>query len=151
MDFIIDKVIHPEDNPHNIYRLHVVGMSGDADHYETNTRDYNNIDEMLPVFRMMVRAFKTARLYDEKALEMAIEMEGERLDDGNPDYKPYALDIYSDLVGYDVTNDGQTRCMPDRMYITWFNDFGTEHKIAILPDGADKTVESITEYNADQF
>lgn len=151
MDFIVDKAIIPETNPKNIYRLHVVGMSGDADHYKINIRDFKNIDHMLPTFRMMIRGFKAARLYDEKALEIAIEMEGERLNDEFSDYKPYAMDLYSELVGWDVTNDGQTRCLPDEMYITWFNDFGTEHKIALLPTGADKTIDKVTEYNADQF
>ena len=150
MDFIIDKAIIPEENPRNIYRLHVVGMSGDADHYETNIRDFKNIDDMLPTFRMMIRAMQTYRLYDEKALDMAIEMEGEKLPDPECDYQPYALDVYSELVGYDVTNDGQTRCKPDEMYITWFNDFGVEHKISIVSTGKE-VVEVITEYNADKF
>jgi hypothetical protein len=149
MDFIINKAIHPEDNPHCTFRLHVVGMSGDGDHYETNTREFDNVDQMLPTFRMMIRGFQTASFYDDKALELAIEMEGERIDIGNPNYKPYAQDIYSDLVGYDVTCEGR-KCMPDRMYITWFNDFGTEYKISIVSDGGE-VVEEITEYNADKF
>jgi len=149
MDFIINQAIIPEDNPRNIYRLHVVGMSGDADHYETNTRDFKNIDHMLPTFHMMVRGFQLARFRDKKALEIAIEMEGERLADEFCDYKPYAMDIYSELVGYDVTCDDKL-CMPDRMYITWFNDLGIEHKISIISDDGE-VVKEITEYNADKF
>ena len=149
MDFIIDKAIVPETNPKCLYRLHVVGMSGDADHYETNTSDFKNIDHMLPTFRLMVRGFQTAKLYDEKALLEAINEEGERLSDEFCDYAPYAEDVYSGLVGYDVTYEGR-KCMPDRMYVTWFNDFGTEHKISIVSDDGE-VVEEITEYNADKF
>jgi hypothetical protein len=146
MDFIIDKAVPaPEDNPRNVFRLHVVGMSGDADHYETNTRDYDNLPAMMPVFRMMCRGFQTARLYDNKALEIAIEMEGERLDDGNPDYKPYAQDLYSELVGYDITNGGVTKCMPDKMYVRYFNEFGIEHEIQMVLDNGD-LVKEVTEY-----
>jgi len=144
MEFLVNKAI-TEDNPTNKMRLHVVGMSGDADHFETNTRDYDTVEQMLPAFRMMIRGFQTAGLYDKKVLEMAIEMEGERLDEGNPDYKPYAQDIYSELVGYDVTCEGE-RCMPDRMYVTWFNDFGVEHELTILLDNGE-TVKEINMYN----
>jgi len=141
MELLIDKAVTPKENPRNVFRLYVVGMSGDADHYETNTRDYDNVPQMMPAFRMMCRGFETAQYYDEKVLEIAINMEGERLDDGNPDYKPYAEDIYSELVGYDVTNDGQTKCMPDKMYVRYFNDFGIEHEISMLLDNGDLVKE----------
>ena len=149
MDFIINKAIIPEVNPHNIYRLHVVGMSGDGDHYETNIRDFKNIDHMLPTFRMMVRAMQVVRQHDEAVLDAAITAEGERIEDEFCDYKPYALDVYSDLVGYDITCDGW-RCFPNDMYITWFNDFGTEHEISIVTDDGE-VVENVNEYNADKF
>lgn len=147
MDFLINKSITSEPNPRNVLRLHVVGMSGDADHYETNTRDYKNVEEMLPAFRMMIRGFQTARLYDEKALNEAIEEEGDRLDEGHsdPKYKAYAMDVYSELVGYDVTSEGML-CMPERMYVTWFNDYGEEYAMTILLDNGE-AVEQITEYN----
>lgn len=144
MDFIIDKAVTLEDNPRNVFRLYVVGMSGDGDHYETNTRDYDNLPQMMPCFRMMCRGFQTAPLYDGKVLETTIEMEGERLEDGNPDYKPYALDLYSELVGWDVTNEG-VRCMPDKMYVRYFNDFGVEHEITMILENGD-LVKEVTEH-----
>jgi len=153
MEFLIDKAITPDNNPHNTYRLHVVGMSGDADHYETNTCDYDSIEEMLPVFNMMIRGFQAARYYDSKVLVEALEQEGEQIGDGK--HASYARDIYSGLVGYDVTREGEL-CMPDMMYVTWFNDFGVEHEVSIILDdsvlddsvldGSDEPIKKVTDY-----
>jgi hypothetical protein len=142
MDFIIEKAIPAEKAPKDIYRLHVVGMSGDADHYETNTRDFSDMQEpkMRKIIAIMIAGFQTHCLYNDKLQDEAIEKAAEGTD------IKYPTDVYTDMVGYDITNDGQTRCSPDEMYVTWFNCFGTEHKVAIELDNG-VVVDKITEYN----
>ena len=114
--------------PKSTWRLHVRAMSGDADHYEHNTSDFSNVEELSKHFSLL-DAF--CRLNwnagcEEKTVNKAVHSAAElvKLD------VEEAMDWYSEFVGHDVTYD-EYRARPDRVWVTYFDESGVEHSVTI--------------------
>jgi hypothetical protein len=124
----------------NIWMLTTNNMSGDGDHYEEETKDYKacgNIWDDLLIY--MTPWIMDGDRYSDDAIMKAVAEKGKELG------KEYAEDIYSDMVGYDITNE-QYHASPQSAKITYFDENGIEFAVEIVI--GDKCFQQIDEYNA---
>jgi len=137
--FVIGEPVVKSKNPRNAWRLHVKVMHGDADKYETVRRDYyknpnkKKYQEGEPQFKEMLAALQAFFALswndgcDEDKVEAAITKATEPFKN-DPDFGGW--DAYSDFIPRDITyNDGH--CRPDNVKVTYFDEGGTEYKVAI--------------------
>ena len=137
MELKIMGPVRLEKNPINKYRLHVNAMSGDADSYEINIMDLDDLDVLLKYVKILgIRWYMKGDIYSDSSVNKAIEEKSEEL--GMED----ARDLYSDLVGYDVTSQGQYASCED-IKVTYFDSNGIEHNVLIIV--GDKTYTVIDE------
>lgn len=126
MKFLLNKTTLVGENPTDTYRIHLELMHGDADHDTTATRDLTNTKELEKVVDILKVGFDY-EAHNQNKMEEAIEKVGLSL--GVED----ANDIYSDLVGDDVT---YMDCLAsiEKLYVTWFNGGGVEYDMSIELD-----------------
>lgn len=140
MNFSLYKTVDIADRPKNIYRVHVTSWHGDADMFSTQERDISdhNLTELERVVKLMLAYFELDHntACDENAATQAIEIRGSELG------IKYPTDIFSELAARDVTNDGRL-ATPERMRVTWFNEYGTEYYVRIELDNG----KTLTEIN----
>lgn len=121
-------------NPTNCYRLTITSMSGDADAYNTNHFDDLDEKEILDYINIIITSWQIGDdKYDEYKLIAAIESKGEELG-----YE-YPMDVFGDLVGYDVTCEGEYASL-DEIKVTYFNEHGIEFKVDVVADIEDEEI-----------
>lgn len=125
----------------NIWVMHFWNMSGDADHYEEVKIDLKDTSKFLEYIMIYAtRWLNPADQYNDTNILNHADVKGVELglekDDG--------FDMYQDLVGWDVTNEGSL-ASPDECWITYFDENGYEHLVEIINN--DKVFQRINESN----
>jgi hypothetical protein len=120
-------------------------MSGDADAYNTEIRDYKftvknpfkPIEEMINHIKLFMAFFELEwnQGIDENIVSKALISRGEELN------IPYPTDMYAEMVGNDITCEGSW-ARPDEMWVTFFDHDGVEHNVEIWID--EKKCDKIT-------
>lgn len=124
MEFSLVKLVSNE-TPSSCYRLHVKSMSGDADLYQTATRDIRSEEELEKLILLFDAFFDLDHnsQCDYNSVVSAIEEKGEELG------FEYPTDEYGDLTGYDVIYQGNF-AKPNIIWVTWFNEYGEEYEVS---------------------
>jgi hypothetical protein len=139
--FIKGDVIE-KDIKKNLWIMHFLNMSGDADHYEEETIETKNTATMfdnLEIYATRWLMNEKDKYTDSKIMEAvrdkAIEL-GMDPDD--------AEDLYRDMVGSDVTCE-DCLASPDKYWVTYFDENGIEYSVNI--DNKNKVFANVDEYN----
>jgi Arc/MetJ family transcription regulator len=123
----------------NIWMLTTKNMSGDGDHYEEETKDYKACGDIWEDILVYITPWvMSGDRYSDDAIMKAVRLRGVDLK------REYAEDIYSDLVGWDITNE-QFHASPQEAKITYFDENGVEFDVEIVI--GDKCFQQIDEYN----
>ena len=127
MKFIVSKAVEKKSHETNCYELHVTSMSGDADHYETNTRCFTDLTGELKVLEEYLKFFdafcqldwntqcdlQDGRLFDRFLLGLKLDL---------------CSDALCDLIGDDITTR-EFMASPDEIWVTYWDGAGIEYEV----------------------
>jgi len=119
--------------PRNTFVLTVEVMHGDADQYTTESYSYSKDDER-GLGEMVKLVYAVFNMRDGAHETTLVEQE---LAEVGKDFKmEYPSDMYIDLVGYDVTTNGNFLAVPEKLSIVWYDSMGVKYPVDIeLDDG----------------
>ena len=111
--------------------LHVKSMSGDADEFHTNEMHFGR-DEEAPWINVFLDYFvRYSKLEWSEQCDLRAGVLNSRELESFGDIEDGLLD----LVGSDVTSDGQWYARPDSIWVTYVDSDGLEHDVDIEIDG----------------
>lgn len=127
----------PQNNPKSSYRLTINHMHGDADANTTNSFLFKAKDvdkepeyglnlfeliEVLNYFDNLTHGYKCDFCYSSGKRRSLMTAAG---------FKDRVIDLITDYMESDCTNDGNTLAMFDGWAVTWFDPNGVEHEVNI--------------------
>lgn len=127
MRFIVKKKTEAVKAPKEVYRLHVEVTSGDNAHTAINVEDFTDLVQLQNTIVLLSSVWTRMShkdSYSDKKVMLLLESVGKDLG-----FK-YPITVYSELVGYDATTDGQFAHL-ESMRVTFFNRQKIEHDVEI--------------------
>jgi hypothetical protein len=110
-------------------------MSGDGDHYEIVTKSFGDppskkdlLTEMLNTIAIYTASWRLRienRYTDSLIMEEVNEV-GTYLKILDP------MDLYTEIVGFDIYTDGDNLASPQELWISWFDRYGDENLTELL-------------------
>lgn len=117
----------PIQNPKvSTYELKVEAMSGDADHYQYNTmltKDAEMLVKWLSIFKAYYELSWNARCDDNTVFRKIKQLQIEGVN---------AQDVFSDLVGRDVTTNDGRFAMASGIKVFWYDENGVKYDCEVL-------------------
>ena len=129
--------------PRSTFVLTVEAMHGDADQYTTKSYSYDEDDEcgLGEMVKLVCAAFNMG--FDVRNPDFVVQ---ELTEVGKDFNMKYPSDMYVDLVGYDVTSDGNYLASPVKLSIVWYDSTGVKYPVDIEFDDG-KVLTAITEHS----
>lgn len=135
-------VVAPLNKPvlKELYRLSVEFMSGDGDHYETETYDFKTTEE-LGLYLGVLDLYNTVSWNEQCDIQEVkhwCELAGFkydwRSDNSNLTPQQKAVVAFAENIPSDVQSDGDWQAAPSSWAVTYFDAEGVEHSVAIAKD-----------------
>ena len=136
MILIVGKPI-PQNNPKSVYQLAINNMHGDADANTTNHYHFKDseidkeIEHNLSLFTLIEVLNYFDNLSHSQQCDFCYSSGKRRSMMTAAGFKDRVIDIITDYMDGDCTNDGNTLAMFDGWAVTWFDADGVEHEVNI--------------------